>query len=53
MYLEQMKQFCKDVKKTFKLDITVRLKNEMSTSIHNDIHGDDTIEDEEEGGAEQ
>ena len=53
MYLEQMKQFCKDVKKVFNLDITVRLKNEMSASIHNDIHnGDDDIEDEEEGGTE-
>ena len=52
MYLEQMKQFCKDVKEVFKIDITVKLKNEMSTSIHNDVHGGDTIEDEEEGGAE-
>lgn len=51
MYLEQMKQFCKDVKEVFKIDITVKLKNEMSTSVHNDIHGDDTIEDEE-GGTE-
>ena len=53
MYLKQMKQFCKDVKEVFNLDITVRLKNEMSASIHNDIHnGDDDIEDEEEGGTE-
>ena len=54
MYLEQMKQFCKDVKKVFNLDITVRLKNEMSASIHNDIHNnnDNNEEDEEEGGTE-
>lgn len=54
MYLEQMKQFCKDVKKVFKLDITVKLKNEMSTSVHNDIHndGDNNEEEDEEGGTE-
>lgn len=52
MYLEQMKQFCKDVKEVFKIDISVRLKNEMSTSIHNDVHGDEIIEEDEEGGAE-
>ena len=55
MYLEQMKQFCKDVKEVFKIDITVKLKNEMSNSIHNDIHnnGDNNEEEEkEEGGTE-
>lgn len=53
MYLEQMKQFCKDVKEVFKIDITVKLKNEMSVSIHNDIHDNgEKPKDEEEGGTE-
>ena len=49
-----MKQFCKDVKKVFDLDITGSLKNEMSASIHNDIHNNGyNNEDEEEGGTEE
>ena len=54
MDLEQVKQFCKDVKKVFGLGMTVRLKNEMSASIHNDIHNNGyNNEDEEEGGTEE
>lgn len=48
MYLEQMKRFADDANALYGLDMSVRLANEMSTSVHNDVHGQDN--EDREGG---